>query len=134
MKSLKEKDNFIELRAQGLSYSKISKKLGISKQTALNWAHELRVDILNHRALELDCLREKYLLSAQAKYMILGEQIEKVRKELSGRKFSDIPTDKLFHILTKLLELAGKNQETLTFTFDRGVELDYKYINEESLA
>jgi len=41
MKDQQTKEKFIELRAKGLSFDKISRELRISKQTLINWSKKL---------------------------------------------------------------------------------------------
>ena len=42
---------FIELRAKGVPYAAISKQLGKSKQTLINWSRDHEQDIANARAI-----------------------------------------------------------------------------------
>jgi len=37
------KQRFIEMRAKDISYDKISKELGVSKQTLINWSKEFNI-------------------------------------------------------------------------------------------
>jgi len=53
---LELKDQFIELRAKGLSYQKISRRLKVSKSTLANWSTELEGEIASLRAMELEAL------------------------------------------------------------------------------
>jgi transposase len=53
MENQKTKEQFIQLRAQGVSYSNISKKIGKSKQTLIDWGKELEEEIRNLKAIEL---------------------------------------------------------------------------------
>ena len=63
METLETKNKFIELRAKGYSFDKIAKELGIAKQTLIDWSKELKNQIANLKAFELEVLQEKYFLS-----------------------------------------------------------------------
>ena len=56
---LELKSQFIELRAKGWSYAKISKKLKISKSALANWSTELEGEIASLKAMELEARRKK---------------------------------------------------------------------------
>jgi transposase len=45
MEDLETKMVFVELRAKGYSYYRISKEMDISKQTLINWGKELAREI-----------------------------------------------------------------------------------------
>lgn len=47
MKDLQCKEKFIQLRAQGLSFDKISKETGISKPTLIKWNQEYSKEVSN---------------------------------------------------------------------------------------
>lgn len=51
MKDTDTKQRFIELRAKGLSFDKISDKLNTSKQTLINWQSEFNAEIANLKAV-----------------------------------------------------------------------------------
>ena len=47
MKDQKLKEEFLVLRAQGLSFQKIARRLKVSKQTLIKWNNEFRYEISN---------------------------------------------------------------------------------------
>ena len=51
MKTAEDRERFVELRAAGLSYAKISEALAVSKPTLVSWAKELQVELANARAM-----------------------------------------------------------------------------------
>ena len=57
------KDKFIEMRAKGLSYDKISKQLKVAKSTLISWSKEFELEIKNFRNIEPEALNEKFMLS-----------------------------------------------------------------------
>ncbi len=106
MKDDATKQKFIELRASGLSLSKISRELSTSKPTLVSRTKELRLEIENQKALALDELRERLSLSRQKRLSLIGELLNKLKKDALGRDFSEMPDH-------KLLELAIKYAQTI---------------------
>jgi len=98
------KQQFIELRAKGYSYRKISKKLDISIGTLSNWSQELEGEIATLKAEELDALYESYYMTKQQKITQLGRQLKSIQKELRKRDFSRLSTEKLLDMELKVYE------------------------------
>jgi transcriptional regulator with XRE-family HTH domain len=63
MKDNKTKARFIELRGQGLPLKSIADELGVSKTTLVNWEQDLKEQVDNVRAMELEVLYDRYYLS-----------------------------------------------------------------------
>jgi len=101
MELLETKEKFIELRAKGWSFDKIAKELGKAKQTLIDWSKELREDIANKKALELEALYETYYLQRENRLQTFGAMLTKIKKEVESRDLSDVPTDKLLELLLK---------------------------------
>ena len=97
----KTKQRFIELRAKGLSFDKIAKELKKSKPTLIDWSRELKEEIANLKALELEALQEENYLSIRARLQSQAIIYNKLREEAEGRDFSEIPTEKLLELLSK---------------------------------
>lgn len=106
MESSDLKERFIDLRARGLSFDKISKELGKAKQTLIDWSKELQEEIANRKALELEALYEKHYLLKENRLQIFGEMLRKIKAEADKRNLSDIPTDKLLELLLKYNSLV----------------------------
>jgi len=58
-----QKESFVELRAEGLSYSAIAEKLSVSKPTLIAWGKELESQVHNARTLRMDQLFEKFAVA-----------------------------------------------------------------------
>jgi len=101
MENHKTKEQFIQLRAQGVSYSNISKEIGKSKQTLIDWGKELEEEIRNLKAIELEAIYEKYFLLKEARLQSFGIVTQRIRQEIESRDFSDIPTEKLLDLFLK---------------------------------
>lgn len=104
-KDLDLKAKFVELRSKGLSYDKISKELGVSKRSLIEWSRELQYEIANLRAVELEAILDKHLLAREQKLEMYRELLEKVRKNFLERDLSDLDTEKLFNLFLRLIGL-----------------------------
>ncbi len=98
MKTMNEKERFIELRAAGHSYESIAAQLGVSKQTLITWSRELQKEIANARALRLDALYEQYAVAKAKRIEILGERFQAIVRELDKRDLSEVPTVTLYKL------------------------------------
>lgn len=100
--TIEERDTFVELRAKGLSFDKISSKIGISKPTLIKWSKDLNYEIRNRRAVEDEALIEKYIVTKKHQVELLDQQLRAVRKELEKRDYSDYATRDLLELATSL--------------------------------
>jgi len=115
MESTELKEKFICLRAQGFSFDRISKELGKSKQTLVNWSREFDEEITNLKGIELEALNEQYYLSKRRKIEVLGETLNKLKSELDKRDLTDVPTDKLMDLFLKYYTLLEVERVEPTF-------------------
>jgi len=115
MKDNKTKERFIELRAEGWSFNRIAKKLGVSKQTLLSWSREFEYEIGNLREVELESLREKFYLTKQARIEFFGKQLERIKQALDQRKLTELSTVKLFDLLIKMGNEIKEEEEKIRF-------------------
>jgi intein-encoded DNA endonuclease-like protein len=122
MENQKTKEQFIQLRAQGVSYSNISKKIGKSKQTLIDWGKELEEEIRNLKAIELEAIYEKYFLLKEARLQSFGIITQRIKEEIESRDFSDIPTEKLLDIFLKYNSTI--KEETPEPLFKTSLELE----------
>jgi len=101
MKSTKIKHEFITLRSKGLSFTKISNELNISRQTLIDWANEFENEIANLKAAELEELVDTYYLNKKSRLETLGTLMKKLKSELLNRDFTTVNTDKLLDLFIK---------------------------------
>ena len=109
MKNLDTKLSAIELRAQGNSLNAIAKLLGVRRQTVADWLVECQEEVENLKAMELDALREAFLISKRKRLEQLTARLEQIRAEIEKRGFSDVPTEKLLQ-LEEETHLALENE------------------------
>jgi transposase len=93
-KSLQE-EKFILMRSKGMSYSKISDELKVSKPTLMKWGKKLFEEINNQKCLEVDELREEFYRDRVKRIKSISETLKKIELELGKRDFSDVSSDKL---------------------------------------
>lgn len=110
------KYQFIELRAQGKSFNAIATELSVSKNTLIDWSRELEIEISNLKAIELEALQEQYFIAKKQRIELFGEQVKNIKAELDTRELKDVPTDKLYGIFFKLLEVLNEEAAPVSFT------------------
>lgn len=110
------KQQFIEMRAKGLSFNTIAKELGVSKNTLIEWSREYENDINNLKTIELEALQEHYLISKKKRIELFGEQAKAIIAELDSRGLKDVPTEKLYGILFKTTELLKAEETPITLS------------------
>jgi len=114
---LELKSQFVELRAKGWSYVKISRRLKVSKNTLTNWGAELEGEIASLKAIEMEALHEKYFMNKEARIHLLGEQLKEIKAELKRRGLEDVSTEKLLEMELKLYQaLQAEYVETRPLT------------------
>lgn len=110
------KNQFVELRAKGLSYDKIAQELQVTKQTLINWSKDYQYDILNLRRIEKEALFERLELTEKTRLERLSEILKKTYGELMNRDLSKLPTEKLFDLFLKCIELNKKATTPIMFS------------------
>ncbi|HEX8974354.1 MAG TPA: helix-turn-helix domain-containing protein [Patescibacteria group bacterium] len=133
MSDIKKQAQFIEMRATGMSFAKISEQLGVSKPTLISWSKDFELDIQNLRTIEQEALREKYLITKEKRIEMLGDSLDKVKQELAKRDLSEVPTEKLFALNIKLLqEIKAEEVSALPFSQKGAFVMDLSELQEWS--
>lgn len=88
MKSAATKQKFIQLRAEGLSYAKISEQLHISKSTCSSWDDQLAEKIVDLKKDRLQELYEEYGMQKEARIKSLGKVLNKIDQAIDDADFS----------------------------------------------
>lgn len=115
MKDIATKDQFVELRARGISFATISTQLNVSKGTLVAWSKDLKDHLANMRQIELEATREKYRMGAERRMESFARQLESVEAELSTRPLATVPTERLFDMFVKLNHELTAMDAPLTF-------------------
>ncbi|MBI2473379.1 helix-turn-helix domain-containing protein [Candidatus Uhrbacteria bacterium] len=109
------KDQFVELRAQGMSFASISSRLNVSKGTLVAWSKELKDELGNMRQIQLEAIREKFRMGSQRRMELFVKQLDAVEGELATRTLDIVSTEKLFDMLVKLGHELNATDAPLTF-------------------
>lgn len=101
MKTTDQKAEFIELRATGLSYSKIAEQLHISKATCSSWERELKAQIQERRDARLDELYSLYAMDKESRIKRISSALESIDKSLESKDLAELPADTLLKLKLK---------------------------------
>ena len=93
---------FVELRAQGRSFSRIATELNVARRTLIDWSRKFQFEIQNQRAIELEALQEKFLATREERLQRLGAQLTAVEAELKQRSIAELSTPRLFALADSL--------------------------------
>lgn len=115
MKDVKIKQEFLELRARGMSFAKISERISVSKPTLIEWSKELEIEVSNLKAIEMEALYEEHRLNKEARIKRLSQQLNKLETELENRTLVDIPTSKLFDLYSNILKTIKEETGAMIF-------------------
>ena len=102
MKTNSDKEKFIELRANGNSYDKISQELAISKPTLIKWGREYHREIANRLFLDNEALLSEYGLRKKARIESLAVVLHNAIEELKSRPLEDLSTKDLLSVIQQL--------------------------------
>ena len=103
------RQKFVERRAQGWSLVRIGTELGVARSTLIEWSRQLRFEIQNQRAIELDELRNRMLGTYQSRASVLVEKLSRVEDELRKRDLTGVSTRGLFDLSSALRRELDKN-------------------------
>ena len=101
MKTADKKAEFIELRAKGLSYSKIAEQLHISKSTCTNWAKELETEVKKLQEDRLTDLYNLYAMDKESRIKRMGTALQKIDTALEQKNLAELPADVLLKLKLK---------------------------------
>lgn len=120
MKNQHLKEEFIRLRALGVSYDKIAKTISVSKPTLLKWSQECSDQIANEPYLNTDSLLDQYHVIKTSRIEAFACCLKKAMEELSKRDFSALPTKELLSIALLLESKLKTELESIRYLPDRG--------------
>jgi transposase len=92
----KTRDQFVELRAKGISLDDIAAQLNISKGIAVAWTASFDARIQRLRALELQAIQERVLSSYEQDLTWLAEELNRVQQILRERDYGYVDTQHLY--------------------------------------
>lgn len=101
MKSQKQKNCFIILRAEGKSFNAIAKELKVSKSTCSKWESELAEAIADQKAENLEQLYNSYYMTKKARIEKLGDTLKNISDALEQIDLKTVPAEKLLDFKLK---------------------------------
>lgn len=104
MKSQEKRNEFVQLRAEGKSYTIISKELGISKSTCTSWERTLKKEIALLKQEQLNELYDSYYMTKEARIKKLGDTLGKINTALDQSDLNNIAPEKLLDYKLKYTE------------------------------
>ena len=116
------KDRFVEMRASGMTLAKAADELGIARNTALNWETDLKERIEAQRAIHIEELQEKYLISKVKRIELFGERLLAINEELKKRDLSEVSTPKLFEMMIRCMKALDGEIEVPEFLSEAEIE------------
>lgn len=125
--TLKQKEEFIDLRSEGLSFDTISKTLNIAKNTLIKLEIELENEISNTTYLKIQALIEKYELNKNIKVEKHLMMLSKVMSEIEKRDLSQLNIKELLSLKASLEEDLKK---TLKIKYSTDVKESIYSFNE----
>ena len=98
MKTNEKKEQFILLRAEGLSYAKIAEELHISKSTCSKWERDFSAQITTAKEERLADLYNLYRIGKEAYIEKLGEILKRIDSAIAEKDLAEIPAEKLLRL------------------------------------
>lgn len=123
MKDTETKLAFIKARAEGKSYSTITKELGIAKATCTSWEQALKEDIEAMKRAQTEELYTAYNMKREARIKALGDILQGLDKAIADKPLEELPLDKLLELRLKYArELKAEYIEPVEITTDDTLE------------
>lgn len=98
MKTAEKKEQFILLRAEGLSFQKIITRLKISKATCSKWEQDFSERIRRAKEERLEDLYTLYRMGREAHIKKLGEILKRIDSAIAEKDLAEIPAEKLLKL------------------------------------
>lgn len=115
MADIEKRRRFVELRGRGISYVKICEEIGVCRNTLIAWSKKLSLEISNMQAMELERIREEYLLGREHRIRVNGTQLNQITEELLKRDLTEVPTHRLFEMQRKLIGEVNEDMDNMEF-------------------
>lgn len=101
MKPAETKQEFIRLRAEGLSYRAIQDKLSVSKSTCQKWEQAYKEEIAELKADSMKELYNAYGMTKEARIKKLGDTLNRLQTALDRIDLTQLPPEKLLDFYLK---------------------------------
>ena len=116
MKDQETVRRFIELRAAGWSFTRVSTELNVSKPTLITWSRQHQFEIQNLRAIEMEGLQQELVATREVRARALAEHLARVEAELKTRDVTELSTSRLFGLAGSLRNQVLRETGQIQFT------------------
>ncbi len=106
------KDQFLSLRADGLSYAQCANQLHVSRHTLIVWAKEMKPHLDAMQAVRTEELLDQVQLRLDQRILLLAALYHKVRQTIESANLLAPGIPRLFTILLKLNTALDKYEIT----------------------
>lgn len=128
-----EKQKFIELRARGFSFDKLSKELGISKPTLLKWSQEYSKEIANLTYFQLEAILAQFRLEKNARVEAMASLLDRASEELKSRPLDNLSIKELLYVINHAQERLQAELSSVRFVTNE-VQDPINSLHDEILA
>lgn len=132
MKDNETKEKFIILRAEGLSFDKISRRIKVSKPTLIEWQKDNQNKINELKEIRFNEILEKYKATKEKRIERIAKQLQQVWNAYEKLEYTDLSKRELLMMIMRL-ERRLKEEVGEFEKFDEemeGKEKEYKIIVE----
>ena len=130
MHSPETRQKFVERRADGWTLARISTELGVARSTLIEWSRQLRFEIQNRRAVELEAVQERLLGTRAQRANQLSEKLARVESELRQRNLTQISTGRLFTLADSLRHQIERETASTPFVIPVKLIPKEEYVEE----
>lgn len=102
MKTNSVKEKFIVLRAEGLSFDKIAKRIKVSKPTLIKWQREYQREINELLEVRYCEILEKYKLTKEKRIEKIAEELDLVWEAYKKVEYKDLTKRELLMMIMRL--------------------------------
>lgn len=123
---------FITLRADGISFDKIAKKINTSKSTLIKWSRLYQNEINDLQFESMVLLKEEFEHTKKNKYKILLEQLEKIDNAILEKNLKEASLKELFLIKSNINHQIDRLEDKTTLK-DSGLQVFNEIYNKNEI-
>jgi ATP/maltotriose-dependent transcriptional regulator MalT len=114
-KTLEEKERFVFLRAQGLSFDKIAEEMDISKPTLIKWHGEMNEQVKKQQYFVMENILNQYQLMRRNRFekysRLLNSVFQELENKVEQQELSELSVPELLKLAEKLETRLSKDTE-----------------------
>lgn len=117
-------NQFILLRASGETFKGIASKLDVPVADLIEWSRQLKEEIGNMKAVLFEEKESATFTKRSKRVEVLQAIAERMKDELASRDLTDVPTDKLLTLFTKITSNLKEDEQQVRFEKTRTIQYD----------